>query len=828
MVFIIIVVLQAMLLTEAVSAKVATFETETMSTTSPSDDATASLRRQLDVLRSELAIEKKRSERLEEENVSLKQKLRAEKVTRFFSDGKEPRSSSKRTPQETGPVRTRRKIISAAKDVCAKSKIAMTATFSNQLILAPLPESPFVDDDTRAFHDLLVKGVAGTIKTSATSARKLSTLCRENLANSFKDFAEQLRVSTTFRESMHVPTGSSEGKEALGSRHTAPGALRLAEDAQIILSNAFEQISAALNKDFLELELQFSERGETFVSIEMERLGDLYRKVEYLRKERDAKLYATIESKRSSRSLDKHFKQKSHDASEACRAFEVARFRYARRANHVANSAANDVTGRCAQLVELLRKHFEHAASIMRRIEPEIHRVRELAMDSAIKAVSDDGLWIDRNEALRAYFESSGGRKGGLPSWNDSTVYERPPRRYVRRMGMKRISDVSHMGWLLKVANKSFPGSNPWRRRWFWIDMTSGALRYMKNSSRVNVDVCNLALTTVRRCTSKLHSFELISPTFNGGEPFLLQAETDASLEQWIDALHRATATLLSKTGTRQGSVSSTSGGRSVDFSQDKSALDLYETLREKILKQNPACADCGKHHPEWASINLGIVICIKCAGVHRTLGVQISQVRSVRLDHDCWDDATLAIMSEIGNTRSNGVWGATMTSSEHIGENADRHERERFIREKYVHRRWVAHRNVGTNDDAEDDETTKEGEGESVDTESNVHFMLQQAAVRGDTVGVLRYMARGGDISCHIDDTGQTALHLAAKANALGCVVFLLRNGASPDSLNSNGVSAYAMISANSEDDEISDTDAQKIQAMVELLQPSTPGLVS
>ena len=31
---------------------------------------------------------------------------------------------------------------------------------------------------------------------------------------------------------------------------------------------------------------------------------------------------------------------------------------------------------------------------------------------------------------------------------------------------------------------------------------------------------------------------------------------------------------------------------------------------------------------PKWASINLGVVVCIKCSGSHRDLGVHISKVR--------------------------------------------------------------------------------------------------------------------------------------------------------------------------------------------------------
>lgn len=70
----------------------------------------------------------------------------------------------------------------------------------------------------------------------------------------------------------------------------------------------------------------------------------------------------------------------------------------------------------------------------------------------------------------------------------------------------------------------------------------------------------------------------------------------------------------------------------------------------------NDVCADChSKEDIDWASCNLGVFLCKDCAGVHRSLGVDISRVRSVNLDN--WDDDQVKKMSELGNDLVNSKY---------------------------------------------------------------------------------------------------------------------------------------------------------------------------
>jgi len=65
------------------------------------------------------------------------------------------------------------------------------------------------------------------------------------------------------------------------------------------------------------------------------------------------------------------------------------------------------------------------------------------------------------------------------------------------------------------------------------------------------------------------------------------------------------------------------------------------EQLRE--IPSNLKCADCSAPDPDWTSINFGILVCIECSGIHRSLGVHVSKVRSLPLDE--WAEETLSVI---------------------------------------------------------------------------------------------------------------------------------------------------------------------------------------
>ncbi|KAI3457508.1 hypothetical protein Pfo_014171 [Paulownia fortunei] len=109
-----------------------------------------------------------------------------------------------------------------------------------------------------------------------------------------------------------------------------------------------------------------------------------------------------------------------------------------------------------------------------------------------------------------------------------------------------------------------------------------------------------------------------------------------------------------------------------------------HRKILEGLLKlpDNRECADCKSKGPRWASVNLGIFICMQCSGIHRSLGVHISKVRSATLD--TWLPEQVTFIQSMGNEKANSYWEAELPP------NYDRVGIENFIRAKYDEKRWI------------------------------------------------------------------------------------------------------------------------------------------
>ncbi|XP_035130826.2 arf-GAP with coiled-coil, ANK repeat and PH domain-containing protein 2 isoform X1 [Callithrix jacchus] len=250
-------------------------------------------------------------------------------------------------------------------------------------------------------------------------------------------------------------------------------------------------------------------------------------------------------------------------------------------------------------------------------------------------------------------------------------------------------------GYLFKRASNAFKTWNRKKpdhiRRWFSIQ--NNQLVYQKKfKDNPTVVVEDLRLCTVKHCEDieRRFCFEVVSPT----KSCMLQADSEKLRQAWIKAVQTSIATAYREKGDESEKLdkkSSPSTGSLDSGNESKEKLLKGESALQRVqcIPGNASCCDCGLADPRWASINLGITLCIECSGIHRSLGVHFSKVRSLTLD--TWEPELLKLMCELGNDVINRVYEANVEKmgikKPHPGQ---RQEKEAYIRAKYVERKFV------------------------------------------------------------------------------------------------------------------------------------------
>ncbi|KAM9910661.1 hypothetical protein OXX69_004266 [Metschnikowia pulcherrima] len=103
-------------------------------------------------------------------------------------------------------------------------------------------------------------------------------------------------------------------------------------------------------------------------------------------------------------------------------------------------------------------------------------------------------------------------------------------------------------------------------------------------------------------------------------------------------------------------------------------------------------CGECGADYPTWASVNLGILLCGRCASSHRKVlaitgpnGDQISRVKSLTLEN--WSPDEIEALRRVGNKRASNRWNPKQVPFPH--DDDDDGPIQEWLREKYVFGRF-------------------------------------------------------------------------------------------------------------------------------------------
>uniref|UniRef100_A0A8K9Y6G8 Arf-GAP with coiled-coil, ANK repeat and PH domain-containing protein n=1 Tax=Oncorhynchus mykiss TaxID=8022 RepID=A0A8K9Y6G8_ONCMY len=268
---------------------------------------------------------------------------------------------------------------------------------------------------------------------------------------------------------------------------------------------------------------------------------------------------------------------------------------------------------------------------------------------------------------------------------------------YVLQSPPPSLCLVVMEGYLFKRASNAF---KTWNRRWFSIQ--NSQLVYQKRlKDALTVVVEDLRLCSVKPCEDgeRRFCFEVVSPT----KSCMLQAESEKLRQAWIQAVQASIASAyreisdnyyierLDRTASPStSSIDSASEPRGEKWGRGGEGRGESILHRVQTLPGNELCCDCSQAAPCWASINLGVLLCIECSGIHRSLGVHCSKVRSLTLDS--WEPELLKLMCELGNNVINHIYEGACEELgvKKPGPSSPRQEKEAWIKAKYVERRFL------------------------------------------------------------------------------------------------------------------------------------------
>ncbi|KFP50331.1 Arf-GAP with coiled-coil, ANK repeat and PH domain-containing protein 3, partial [Cathartes aura] len=321
---------------------------------------------------------------------------------------------------------------------------------------------------------------------------------------------------------------------------------------------------------------------------------------------------------------------------------------------------------------------FQQGYSLLHELDPYMKKLAteldQLVIDSAVeKREMEHKHALIQQRVISFYLQDF--------SYDDSKV----------EFNVDAPNGVVMEGYLFKRASNAF---KTWNRRWFSIQ--NSQLVYQKKLKDVlTVVVEDLRLCTVKPCEDieRRFCFEVVSPT----KSCMLQADSEKLRQAWIQAVQASIASAYRESPDsyyierldRTASPSTSSIDSATD-SRERSVKGETILQRVQSIPGNDQCCDCGQPDPRWASINLGVLLCIECSGIHRSLGVHCSKVRSLTLDS--WEPELLKLMCELGNSTMNQIYEA---QCEELGlkkptAGSSRQDKEAWIKVKYVEKKFL------------------------------------------------------------------------------------------------------------------------------------------
>ncbi|KAF5450000.1 hypothetical protein F2P56_030388 [Juglans regia] len=588
----------------------------------------------------------------------------------------------------------------------------------------------------------------------------------EQTTDELKDRCQRLykgskKFIAALGEAFNGDSAFADSLEAFGGGQDDPVSVSIGGPVMSKFINAFHEL--ATHKELLRSQVEhvLIDRLTQFMTVDLEDAKESSRRF-------DKSIHAYDQAREKFVSLKKNTRGDvvaalEEDLQNSKSAFESSRFNLVNALMNIESKKKYEFLETISAMMDAHLRYFKLGYELLSPMEPFIHQVLTYAQQSKERANVEQDKLAKRIQDYRMQAELDNMRASSnlehSSGINNIHVAGKSSYGNVEGIVQSTSGEVQAVkqGYLLKRSS-SLRGD--WKRRFFVLD-SQGTFCYYRikstkpvqgsqsynfiRSSEHNSSVFGrfrsrhnrqasfddeiLSCRTVDLCTSTIKidaedmdlrlCFRVISPL----KTYTLQAENEADRMDWINKITGAITSLLNshflqKLHPGRKLVKSSSGAFT-----DVQSLDSHESLKDdtkfseadsvssilRAIPGNDICAECSTPEPDWASLNLGVLLCIECSGVHRNLGVHISKVRSLTLDVRVWEPTVLDLFRNLGNSFCNSIWEELLLhENERIDESRTMMAsvtkpcpkdviscKEKYIQAKYVERLLVV-RGVG------------------------------------------------------------------------------------------------------------------------------------
>ncbi|XP_010277334.1 PREDICTED: ADP-ribosylation factor GTPase-activating protein AGD4-like isoform X3 [Nelumbo nucifera] len=579
----------------------------------------------------------------------------------------------------------------------------------------------------------------------------------EHIANELKDRCQILyngckKFVAALGEAYNGDIAFAESLEAFGGGNDDLFSISVGGPIISKFISAFQEMAAYKDLLHSQVEHMLSDHLTEFMKVDLEGAKECRRRF-------DKATHAYDQAREKFTSLKKGTRldivaELEEDLQNSKSSFERCRFNLVNALTNVEAKKKYLFLESLSAIMDAHLRYFKLGYGLLSQMEPFIHQILTYTQQSKeMTSVEQDKL-AKRIQEYRTQMELDNLRAS-------SNVEASTSGDGIHVVGMSSYKEIEALmqstangevqtikqGYLLKRATVR----GDWKRKFFVLD-SHGALYYYRNNaakpagsqSHQSTGISdhgssvfsrfrarhnktaplgeeNLGCRTIdlRTSTIKIDAehtdlrlcFRIISPS----KTYTLQTENEADRKDWVDKITGVIAALLNspfieeqvplaqKDLERKSAVSAGYDSLILDShvgSEDDMKVKKLDAV-SRVLREisgNDLCAECCSPEPEWASLNLGILLCIECSGVHRNLGVHISKVRSITLDVKVWEPVVLDLFRALGNAYCNSVWeellhvpNGSCESNDYItsitkpGPKDALLEKEKYIQSKYV-----------------------------------------------------------------------------------------------------------------------------------------------